>query len=101
MKKITLSAVAAILLIASAAYGQATVPTEVVQANRVVVRVPADQWKDVSVRAYNVAFENGEMRLSGNVRISVGSHVMTADAAVLRSSLVTLEGNARVESVAK
>jgi formylmethanofuran dehydrogenase subunit C len=107
MKKFTLSAVASILLVAGIAYGQAALPMQAygqvalsmqaVQANRVVVRIDAGQWKDVSFRADSAVFENGGMRLTGNVRITVSGHVMTANTAVLRSGLLTLEGDAKVE----
>lgn len=97
MKKFTLSAVAAILLVAGIAYGQVALPMQAVQANRVVVRIDAGQWKDVSFRADSAAFENGGMRLTGHVSITVSGHVMTANTAVLLSDLLTLEGDARVE----
>jgi hypothetical protein len=94
---LTLSGVAAALLVAGLAYGQASLPMQPVQANRVVVRIDADQWKDVSFQADTAAFGNGGMRLTGRVRIIVNGHVMTADSAVLAADLVTLEGNAQVE----
>ena len=97
MKKLTLSALAAILLVAGIAYGQVALPMQAVHANRVVVRVEAGQWKDVSFRADSAAFENSGVRLTGNVRITVSGHVMTANSAVLGSDLVTLEGDAQVE----
>ncbi len=91
MKKLTLSVIGAILMVGGIAYGQA------VQANRVVVRIDPGQWKDVSFRADSAASESGGMRLTGNVRITVSGHVMTANTAVLRSDLLTLEGDAKVE----
>jgi hypothetical protein len=97
MKKFALSAVAAIVLVTGIAYGQVALPMQAVQAERVVVRVDANQWKDVSFQADSATFENGGMRLTGNVRITIQGHLMTANTAVIRSDLVTLEGGARVQ----
>jgi hypothetical protein len=97
MKRFALSAVAAIVLVTGIAYGQVALPMQAVQANRVVVRVDADQWKDVSFQADSAMFENGGMRLTGNVRITVQGHLMTANTAVIRPDLLTLEGAARVQ----
>jgi hypothetical protein len=100
MKKFTLSAVVGILLLAGIAYGQIALPMQAVQANRVVVRIDPGQWKDVSFRADSAAFDDGAMRLTGNVRIIVSGHVMTAKTAMVRSYLLTLEGDAKVETPA-
>jgi hypothetical protein len=97
MKKSVISLVAAIILVAGIAYGQAVLPMRVSQAHRIVVKVDADQWKDVSVQADSAIFEKGEMRLVGRVRIGLEGHVMTADTATIGANLVTLIGNARVQ----
>jgi hypothetical protein len=95
MKTFTLAAIAAVVLVAGIAYGQAALPMQAVEANRVVVRV--EEWKDVSFQADSATFEAGEIRLTGNVRISVSGHVMTANSAVIQPTLLTLEGNSKVE----
>jgi hypothetical protein len=101
MKTFTLPAAAAILLVVvGVAFGQVALPMQAVQANRVAVRIDAGQWKDVSFRADSAVFENGGLRLTGNVRITVNGHVMTANSAVLRSDIVTLQGDAHVEAPA-
>jgi hypothetical protein len=97
MKTFALSVVAVGVLLVGVAYGQVALPMQAVQANRVVVRVNADQWKDVSFQANNATFENGGMRLTGNVRVSVQGHQMTADTAIISPDLLTLEGNAKVQ----
>jgi lipopolysaccharide assembly outer membrane protein LptD (OstA) len=71
-------------------------PTQPVSANRIVLRVDADQWKGVSFQADSAVVESGGMRLTGNVRISIGGTLMAADSAVLNSDRVTLEGHARL-----
>ena len=96
MRKVTLSAIAAILLVDGIAYGQVALPMQPVQANRIVMRIDADQWKNVLFQADTSTFENGAMRLSGNVRISVQGHLMAADTAIISPDLLTLQGNARV-----
>jgi hypothetical protein len=97
MKMFTLTVIAAVVLVAGIAYGQVALPMQAVQANRVVVKVDENQWKAVSFQADSATFEAGGMRLTGNVRISVNGHVMTANSAVIQPTLLTLEGNGKVE----
>ena len=96
MKKLALSAFAATLLLTGVAYGQAALPMQAVQAKSVVIKIDADQWKSAMFLADHAVLENGAMRLSGNVRISVKGYVMKADTAVISPELVTLEGHAEV-----
>jgi hypothetical protein len=100
MNKFTLSVVAAILLVAGIAYGQVALPMQSVQADRVVVKIDAGRWKNVSIQADSAAFEKDGMRLTGNVHITVSGHVMSANTALLGSELLTLDGDAKVDSSA-
>lgn len=69
MKKFIFAILWTVILVAGIASTQAISPTQPVQATRVILRVAADQWRNVSFRADSAMVEEGGMRLTGNVRI--------------------------------
>jgi hypothetical protein len=56
-----------------------------------------DALKGVSFQEDKATFENGAMRLTGNVRITVDGHVMASDVAMISADRIVLEGQAHVD----
>ena len=98
MRKIASSLAVAVLLTVGYVYAQDGIRP--VQANRITVGIAPDALKNISLQADKASFENGTMRLSGNVRITVDGHIMTGDSAVITADHIALEGHASVDQPA-
>jgi lipopolysaccharide assembly outer membrane protein LptD (OstA) len=96
MRKIVPLAIAAILVTIGLglAYGQDALQT--LRGERMTLRLAGQELKNVSLQADAVSFQNGDIRLTGNVRISIDRGRIVADEALFGEQDLTLTGNVRV-----
>ena len=99
MRRIVFSVAVAVLMTVGFAYAQDA--TRPLQANRITIELAPDALKDISILANEASLRNGVMYLKGDVRINVGDRIMKADAAVITSDRLVLEGRASVYQSAR